>query len=137
MKIFTLFLLRKFAHVLGKGMRNFAACEKGSPAVEFSLVLLPFLVLFFGIFETGIIYLKQMTVESATAVASRELRTGAAQQSNNALALFRDVLCREAAALDAVVVSAPDAGCGGVCRAHRRDCRLHFCLHHVGTANGY
>ena len=95
MKIFTHFLLRKFAHVLGKGMRNFAASEGGSPAVEFSLVLTPFLILFFGIFETGIIYLKQMTVESATAVASRQLRTGVAQQSNDAFALFRDALCRE------------------------------------------
>ena len=106
MKIFTHFLLRKFAHVWGKGMRNFAACEEGSPAVEFSLVLLPFLILFFGIFETGIIYLKQMTVESATAVASRELRTGAAQQSNDAFALFRDALCRETG----VVVPCADLG---------------------------
>lgn len=53
--------------------------RRGSTAIEFALVALPFFTLLLGIFEVGILLLVSAMVETATSDASRLIRTGQAQ----------------------------------------------------------
>jgi Flp pilus assembly protein TadG len=63
--------------------RNAAA---GSAAIEFAFVAPIFFTLLFGILETGIMYFSQFTLQNATMVAARSVRTGNAQNTNYATA---------------------------------------------------
>ena len=57
-------------------LARFVANDRGATAVEFALVALPFLFLIFAILELALVFLVNVSLENATAVASRKLRTG-------------------------------------------------------------
>jgi len=61
---------------IGKRTRS---SRKGSAAIEFAFVALPFFMLLLGIFEIGILLLVNALVETASSDASRLVRTGQAQ----------------------------------------------------------
>ena len=52
------------------------ADARGTTATEFAIVALPFLFLIFATFELALVFLVNVTLENATAVAARKLRTG-------------------------------------------------------------
>jgi Flp pilus assembly protein TadG len=82
-------------------IKCFAATRRGSAAVEFAMVALPFLALIFGIVEISMYYLVSTTLENATSDAARQIRTGqlqgagltAAQSQSN----FSAAICSEMA----------------------------------------
>ena len=61
---------------LGRPRLGFWRAERGATAVEFALVAGPFLLLMIGVLELGLIFMVSVTLENATAMASRRIRTG-------------------------------------------------------------
>jgi Flp pilus assembly protein TadG len=75
-------------------LERFAAAERGAVAVEFAMIALPFMVLLFGIFELGMVFLVSVTLQSATDAAARDIRTGRFQSSGAATkADFKNLVC--------------------------------------------
>ena len=64
-------------------------------AVEFAILLFPFVLLLVAIIETGYVALTTTVIDGAVASASRQVRTGIIQGSGDPIAEFRKVLCAE------------------------------------------
>lgn len=72
----------------------FARADQGAVAVEFSLVLLLFVTIVFAIFELAMVMLAYSSLETATQVAGRQIRTGEFQQgTSNSQADFKNLVC--------------------------------------------
>ena len=83
--------LRRLA--LRASPRRFARHQRGAVAVEFGLILLPFLALMFGIMETALVFFADQTLETAVADSARLIMTGQAQTQNLDARTFKDALC--------------------------------------------
>ena len=80
--------------MLGKLFKKWRDGDDGVTAVEFSLLLTPYLLLTLGIFEISLMFTSASLLEGATNSAARHIRTGQLQES--ALSpedAFRSVLC--------------------------------------------
>ena len=80
--------------------RRFAGCfaraERGATAVEFALIALPFFILMFGLMELTVVLLASTTLETATEIAARQIRTGEFQVSAaNTKAGFKTLVCNK------------------------------------------
>jgi Flp pilus assembly protein TadG len=73
--------------------RRFARHEGGASAVEFALVLLPFLALMFGIMETALVFFADQTLETAVADSARLILTGQAQNQGLNATTFKNAVC--------------------------------------------
>src|SRR5262252_1290154 len=73
--------------------RRFARRQDGSVAVEFGLILLPFLALMFAIMETALVFFADQTLETAVADSARLIMTGQAQTQNLTAATFKNAVC--------------------------------------------
>jgi len=73
--------------------RRFARHQRGAVAVEFALILLPFLALMFGIMETALVFFADQTLETAVADSARLIMTGQAQTQNLTAATFKNAVC--------------------------------------------
>ena len=76
-----------------RGVRRLARREDGTAAVEFAIVVAPFLALVFAIIETGIVFFAGQTLETAVADASRLIITGQAQAQGFTQAKFKEAMC--------------------------------------------
>lgn len=76
---------------------RFAGNERGATAIEFALVLAPFLAFVFGIITIGLHYLATNSIEKAVFDASRQIRTGQAQKANMTAEQFKTLVCNLAA----------------------------------------
>lgn len=76
--------------------RSFSRDNNGATAIEFAIVLGPFLAFTFGIITIGMHYLATNSLEKAVYDASRQIRTGQAQQSNMTSKEFKDLVCNMA-----------------------------------------
>jgi TadE-like protein len=81
-----------------KAIRRLAKGEDGAAAIEFGLVVAPFLALVFAIIETSLIFFTTQSLEKATADAARLIMTGQQQgvpipTGSSALAEFKKKLC--------------------------------------------
>lgn len=56
--------------------RRFLRAERGATAVEFALVSLPMLVMIFGLLELALVFIANTTLDNATSIAARQIRTG-------------------------------------------------------------
>lgn len=73
---------------------RFVQARSGAAAIEFGLIAIPFLMLLMGVFELGMLFVASTTLDSATASASRLIRTGQLQASgNNTAAGFQSTVC--------------------------------------------
>ncbi|MEZ5786367.1 MAG: TadE/TadG family type IV pilus assembly protein [Xanthobacteraceae bacterium] len=79
--------------VAGRFIRH----EKGATAVEFALILLPFLTLLFMTMETGLVFLAQQSLETAVADAGRLVMTG--QAKSLTADTFKSKVCSKGYAL--------------------------------------
>ncbi len=74
--------------------------EEGTTAIEFSMLLMPYLMISLGIIELSLMFTSASLVEGATNSAARLIRTGQIQQSTgDPETLFRDALCDYATVL--------------------------------------
>jgi Flp pilus assembly protein TadG len=83
-----------FARVAARGGR-YRADEGAATAVEFSLILVPFLAILFAIFEAAFMFLNHEALENVTANAARRLLTGEIQGGAPATqkATFVNMIC--------------------------------------------
>ncbi len=73
--------------------RRFLRRQDGAVAVEFGLILLPFLALMFGIMETALVFFADQTLETAVADSARLIMTGQAQTQSLDATTFKNAVC--------------------------------------------
>lgn len=78
-----------------KSVRRFARARRGTAAVEFALVLMPFFLLTFGLAEVSMIGFAQTSLDFAVSETARQIRTGQAQSGGVTEAQIRTELCSE------------------------------------------
>ena len=80
--------------MLGKFYKNWVSNDDGVTAVEFSLLLAPYMMLTLGILEVSLMFMSASLLEGATNSAARLIRTGQLQESAQPPeTVFRDALC--------------------------------------------
>jgi Flp pilus assembly protein TadG len=86
-----------FARTLAKmrTWRRFGRAKRGSAAVEFALVLMPFFLLTFGLAEVAMLGFAQTSLDFAVSEVSRQIRTGQAQQTGVSESQIKAQLCSE------------------------------------------
>jgi Flp pilus assembly protein TadG len=67
--------------------------DDGAAAVEFGLVLAPFLAVLFAILETAMVFFAGQTLETAVAASARLILTGQAQNGGLTQATFKEAVC--------------------------------------------
>jgi len=85
---------------------RFARDTRGVVALEFGLVVLPFLMLVFGVVAVGIFYFQVSSIENAAQQAARDIRVGKVQQGSGAYAGLSTDAQRKTALLSAFCASA-------------------------------
>ena len=92
-------------------LRRFRRNRRGSAAVEFSLVALPFFALLFAIIETAIVFFASQVLETGVQDAGRQLYTHQLQDKNlsaaQAKADFQNDLCNRVNVLFSCSSAAP------------------------------
>jgi Flp pilus assembly protein TadG len=83
---------RRIGHLFRRPA-TLARDERGATAVEFGLLAIPFFGIVMAILETSLIFLSGQVLESAVNDASRAIRTGQVQQTNQTIDDFRANIC--------------------------------------------
>jgi Flp pilus assembly protein TadG len=73
--------------------RRFIRHQDGATAVEFGLVVAPFLALVFAILETALVFFAGQALETAGTDSARLIMTGQAQTQSFDQAKFKDAVC--------------------------------------------
>jgi Flp pilus assembly protein TadG len=73
--------------------RRFLRHDKGSAAVEFGLVAVPFLAMLFAIMETALVFFAGQALETAAADSARTIMTGQAQSQGWSQEDFKRQVC--------------------------------------------
>jgi Flp pilus assembly protein TadG len=84
----------KFHRSLDRVKRRFRKDDSGTTAIEFAFVGGPFLFLLLATFETGLNFLTEYSLQSATTTAARLIRTGQVQNGGISKAEFKTELCK-------------------------------------------
>jgi Flp pilus assembly protein TadG len=74
-------------------------CRRGATAVEFALIAVPFFALLIAICQTGLIFLAQEELQTATSQAARLILTGQAQKQGLSAGQFQQDVCGNVAAM--------------------------------------
>jgi len=72
---------------------RFTRHQGGSAAVEFGLILLPFLALMFGIMQTALVFFADQTLQTAVSDSARLILTGQAQNQGLDATTFKKQVC--------------------------------------------
>src|SRR3954453_20236788 len=80
-------------------LRAFGRRDDGAAAVEFAIVLAPFLAMLFAILETALVFFAGQTLETAAAESARLLLTGQAQTAGFTQTQFKEAVCAKIAGL--------------------------------------
>jgi Flp pilus assembly protein TadG len=79
--------------------RRFGRRKDGATAVEFGLVIFPFLAILFAIVEIALVFYAGQVLETATADSARRIMTGEVQNAKMDAAAFKADLCARLQAL--------------------------------------
>jgi len=79
--------------LLARRRGGFARDNRGTTAVEFGLLALPFFSIIGAILETSVVFLSSQVLESAVQDASRYIRTGQAQGTITSVNDFKGRIC--------------------------------------------
>ncbi len=83
----------------GRQARRFAGCRRGTTAIEFALVAIPFFIFVFGIIGISLHHYITNSLENAVDVAARKVRTCQAQKGNVTVSQFKDMVHAEASGM--------------------------------------
>lgn len=73
---------------------GFRRDQRGATALEFALIATPFIFMLMSVFDLGLIYMAQVSLDSATAQTARTIRTGQLQKAGGATAsTFASSVC--------------------------------------------
>ena len=90
----------KGAHaVLSRLVRRLVRRDDGSAAVEFGLVIVPFIGLLFAIMETALVFFAGQVLETAVADSARLILTGQADSAGYNATTFKTQVCNRLLAL--------------------------------------
>jgi Flp pilus assembly protein TadG len=78
-----------------KSLRRFGRARRGSAAIEFAMVIVPFFLLTFGLAEVAMIGFAQTSLDFAVSETARQIRTGQAQMGGVSEGEIRDRLCQD------------------------------------------
>lgn len=70
-----------------------AGQDRGVTLIEFSLIMVPFFVILFGILEVGLVFWGSFELENATQDVARLIRTGQASSGNMSKSGFASAVC--------------------------------------------
>ncbi len=84
---------------VARAARRFRTDVSGVAAVEFALVIVPFLILAMGIITIGMHYMTVNFLQRGVEVAARQLRTGEAQKGGVTIGAFRQLVCDAAGSM--------------------------------------
>ncbi len=76
-------------------LNRFRRAKKGSAAVEFAMLAIPFFLLLYAVIDTSLVLFATSTLENGVAAAGRQIRTGQAQAANLTQAQFRTLICNQ------------------------------------------
>jgi Flp pilus assembly protein TadG len=79
--------------------RRLAKDRRGATMVEFTVLMVPFFILLFGIFEVGLVIWGGLELDNATSDAARLVRTGQAQSGKFDSNRLRQEICSRVALL--------------------------------------
>ena len=68
--------VRRVGHRACDDARAWAADRRGATAVEFAIIGAPFFFMIFAIMQLAMYFMVQVTLDNATSIAARQLRTG-------------------------------------------------------------
>lgn len=89
-------MCRPLPSCLSRFAARFARADRGATAVEFALVSLPMLVMIFGLLELALVFLVNMTLDTAVQNTARQIRTGEFQTSGaNSKDNFKTLVCSQ------------------------------------------
>lgn len=74
-------------------LQAFGKRNDGAVAIEFGMVVAPFLAMLFAILETALVFFAGQTLETAVADSARLILTGQAQTQGFSQAAFKDAVC--------------------------------------------
>lgn len=80
-------------------LRRFRVDDDGATAVEFALVALPFFALLYAILVTGLVFLAEELLQTATTDSARLIMTGQAQSQKMSASQFQKYVCSQVSAL--------------------------------------
>ena len=83
---------RLFGRLPRRG-KGFIGDQRGTTALEFAILAIPFFVIIGAILETALVFLASQILDSAVQDASRLVLTGQAQNANYSLGDFRTAIC--------------------------------------------
>jgi len=81
------------ARGIARKTQQFGGAKDGAAAVEFAVVLAPFLAIMFAIIELALVFLSGQVLETATADSARRIMTGEIQKSGFNGAQFKSDVC--------------------------------------------
>jgi Flp pilus assembly protein TadG len=80
-------------------MRRLRRDERGSTAIEFAMLAIPFMSLIYAIFETSMVHVSGQVLQTAVTDASRKILTGQAQSGSWTQQKFKDEVCSRVKAM--------------------------------------
>jgi Flp pilus assembly protein TadG len=92
-------LATNIANVLRRAYHRFRRYSDGTTAVELALIAPAFLALLVAILETGVVFITQQVLQTATTEAGRLIMTGQAQSQSLTAAQFQQDVCNYAGSL--------------------------------------
>ena len=75
--------------------RRFLGASGGATALEFALVIPPFILMTFGILETTLVMFVATQLEASVQSAARQIRTGNVQGATDPLDTFKTLMCQK------------------------------------------
>jgi len=81
-------------HQRGGLLARFRRGRDGAVALEFAIVSIPFFALMFAIIETALMFFVSQILDTAVTKASRQIRTGQAQQAKMDAGAFKTEVCK-------------------------------------------
>ena len=91
-------LLRGFSglgRTIGRIGKRFRGEEDGATAIEFAMVIGPFLGLLFAIMEIALIYFAEFSIDNGVHKAARLIRLGQVQKAGMSQATFKSAVCAD------------------------------------------
>ena len=76
-------------------LSRFKRAKSGATVIEFAMLVLPFFVMLYAIFDVSLIFFATTTLQNGILAAAREIRTGQAQAMNMTSTQFRTLVCNE------------------------------------------
>lgn len=100
-------------HRMPKPIRSLVRDEKAATALEFALVAPPFLFMLLAIVELAMVFVVNVTLDSATQQAARLVRTGQAQKGAYTEAMFEKAVCDNLGWMASMCKASNDAEAAG------------------------